>query len=55
MLPIIRNHHERWDGTGYPDRLSQRQIPRLAAIRGRNAFLMLDDLAERLGKDMARR
>src|SRR5437016_4576412 len=22
LLPIIRNHHERWDGTGYPDRLA---------------------------------
>jgi HD-GYP domain-containing protein (c-di-GMP phosphodiesterase class II) len=32
MLPIVRNHHEYWDGTGYPDRLRQQQIPRLARI-----------------------
>ncbi len=32
MLPIIRHHHERWDGTGYPDKLNQMQIPRLARI-----------------------
>ena len=31
-LAIIRNHHERWDGKGYPDGLSQNQIPRLARI-----------------------
>ncbi len=24
---IARSHHEKWDGTGYPDRLSGRQIP----------------------------
>lgn len=23
----VRHHHERWDGRGYPDRLSQRDIP----------------------------
>ncbi len=23
ILPIIRHHHERWDGTGYPDRLER--------------------------------
>jgi putative nucleotidyltransferase with HDIG domain len=33
-LAIIRNHHERWDGRGYPDGLSQKQIPRLARILG---------------------
>jgi putative two-component system response regulator len=32
LLPIIRNHHERFDGTGYPDRLSGAGIPRLARI-----------------------
>src|ERR1700687_373263 len=32
LLPIIRHHHERFDGTGYPDRLRGKQIPRLARI-----------------------
>jgi putative two-component system response regulator len=32
VLPIIRHHHERWDGTGYPDGLSAEQIPYLAQI-----------------------
>ena len=26
-IPYILYHHERWDGTGYPDRLSGRSIP----------------------------
>jgi putative nucleotidyltransferase with HDIG domain len=26
-VPAIRHHHERWDGLGYPDRLSGAQIP----------------------------
>ncbi|MGH7651846.1 MAG: HD domain-containing phosphohydrolase [Gemmatimonadaceae bacterium] len=29
---IIRNHHERWDGTGYPDGLAGEQIPFAARI-----------------------
>lgn len=32
VLPIIRNHHERWDGTGYPDALAGEAIPLLARV-----------------------
>jgi putative two-component system response regulator len=32
VLPIIRNHHERWDGSGYPDGLAGEEIPLLARI-----------------------
>ncbi len=31
-LKIIRSHHERWDGTGYPDHLQGEEIPRCARI-----------------------
>jgi response regulator RpfG family c-di-GMP phosphodiesterase len=32
VLPIIRHHHERWDGTGYPDGLKGERIPFLARV-----------------------
>jgi putative two-component system response regulator len=32
VLPIIRNHHEKWDGSGYPDGLKGEAIPLLARI-----------------------
>jgi putative nucleotidyltransferase with HDIG domain len=31
-VPAIRSHHERWDGTGYPDRLAGEAIPLVARI-----------------------
>jgi putative two-component system response regulator len=32
VLPIIRHHHERWDGSGYPDKLKGNEIPFLAQV-----------------------
>ncbi len=32
VLPAVRNHHERWDGGGYPDALKGEQIPLIARI-----------------------
>jgi len=32
VMAMIRNHHERWDGKGYPDGLSGDEIPILARV-----------------------
>ena len=37
VIPIIRHHHERWDGSGYPDGLKEDEIPYLAQV-----FQMID-------------
>ncbi|MFV2072536.1 MAG: HD domain-containing phosphohydrolase [Thermoanaerobaculales bacterium] len=34
IIPGIRNHHETWDGKGYPDRMVGDQIPMVARIIG---------------------
>jgi putative nucleotidyltransferase with HDIG domain len=46
---IIRCHHERFDGTGYPDGLKQEQIPFLARI------LSLADVYDAMASDRAYR
>lgn len=33
-LPVVRHHHEKWDGTGYPDGLAGDEIPLTARIVG---------------------
>ena len=37
VVPIVRNHHERWDGKGYPDQIGGEKIPLLARV-----FQLLD-------------
>ncbi len=32
LAPIVRHHHERWDGAGYPDGLTGEEIPLTARI-----------------------
>jgi diguanylate cyclase (GGDEF)-like protein/putative nucleotidyltransferase with HDIG domain len=43
VVPIVRSHHEKWDGSGYPDGLKGEEIPIGARILG--AVDCLDALA----------
>ena len=45
VLPMIRGHHERWDGTGYPDRLAGEAIPLTARV------LCIADVYDALASD----
>ena len=31
-VEVVRSHHERWDGRGYPDRLAGEEIPLAARV-----------------------
>ena len=42
-VPIIRHHHERWDGSGYPDRVAGEEIPLEASIVATCGRLGRDD------------
>jgi putative nucleotidyltransferase with HDIG domain len=44
IAQVVRSHHERWDGGGYPDRLAAEQIPvaaRIVAVA--DAFLAMQE------------
>jgi putative nucleotidyltransferase with HDIG domain len=45
VLPMIRSHHERWDGKGYPDRLTGEAIPLTARV------LCIADVFDALASD----
>jgi putative two-component system response regulator len=32
VLPVVRHHHERWDGQGYPDSLAGRRMSLIARV-----------------------
>ena len=42
VVPIVRHHHENWDGTGYPDGIAGEKIPLAARIiRACNAYVAM--------------
>ena len=45
VVPVVRHHHERWDGRGYPDGLRGDEIPMTARI------LTLADCFDAVGED----
>ena len=54
-LPIIRHHHEWYNGSGYPDRLIGDEIPLLARDPARGGLVRGDDRRPALPDDAADR
>ena len=55
FLGIVRHHHERWDGRGYPDRLHSEEIPlgaRIVAVAD-SLDAMISDRPYRAGKPLS--
>ena len=59
ILKLVRNHHERYDGSGYPDQLKSRQIPLgariLAVADAYEAMTSKRPYREALGDEKARK
>jgi putative nucleotidyltransferase with HDIG domain len=57
ILDVVRSHHERIDGTGYPDGLAGEQIPRaarwFAVIDGFDAMTSLRPYRDAVGEEAA--
>ncbi len=49
ILPGVRHHHEKWDGTGYPDGLAEEDIPFLGRL------LAVADVLDALNSDRSYR
>ena len=54
LLPGVKYHHERWDGTGYPEGLKGEEIPLLGRVLGVADFLdaLTSDRAYRKGSTL---